>query len=279
MREEDLNPYRSLDGSPSLHLSVTAFLDILGYQQYVASSFAKGNGQAELIRLKQALDKAYENLRNSSKTSGDKRRFEVRAFTDNLVLGKPVFSPHESLGELMSIIMYVAWLQAELAVSGYFIRGGIAVGDLYMDQDLIFGPALMEAYAGEHEIAAFPRVVLCSSARALYESDLWYHGNSFVPDLLIDSDNQVFVDYLEATVMIAYPDDRPFVEFLHGNRQALESKLAEFKATPRIRQKYEWAACYHNSFCEKYPDLFADSDKVSGTLLSSTPRTWRPRTA
>jgi hypothetical protein len=103
-----------------------------------------------------------------------------------------------------------------------------------------------------------------------------FHGNSprTIPDLLIDSDRRVFIDYLECTVMIAYPDDRPFTEFLDAHKSSVVSKLNEFMQNPYVKAKYDWAAVYHNSFCETYPDLFSEDDKISSAYLHQKPQAW-----
>ena len=74
--------------------------------------------------------------------------------------------------------------------------------------------------------------------------------------------------------MIAYPDDRPFTEFTDGHRITIVENLKKFKNNLRIRAKYEWAAVYHNSFCDKFPDIFNDDDKIPIDLLANVPREW-----
>lgn len=132
------------------------------------------------------------------------------------------------------------------------IRGTISVGDFYYDEDIVFGKALIEAYEAEKTLAVFPRVILCKSVIEALKNP---NNRTYLPELLVDSDNQVFVDFLYATVMIAYPDDRPFTEFLEGHKKCVEGNLKAFSDKPYIRAKYEWAANYHNSFCDRYPHV------------------------
>ena len=279
MPDVERNPYKDEQGAPKLRLSVAAFIDFLGYTEYIEDAFQKpGRGEKELMRLRGALDVAYNYLKEKSnqKPDGGPLDFQVRTFTDNLIIGCPIPEREDSFWPrtiIESVIDYIGYVQAQLARDGYFIRGAISVGELYIDEDIVFGPALMEAHRAERDLAVFPRVILCASAE---EPFLERDENRKVFDVLVDSDQRVFIDYLENTVMIAYPDDRPFTEFLEGHKAAVMANLKKFAEKPYIRAKYEWAATYHNTFCDNHTDLFGDDHKIPHTLLASRPRFWIP---
>ncbi len=269
------SPYQSKDGKPKLVRSVAAFVDFLGYSEYIRKSFAEGKAQQELERLRSAIDIAYFDLKQmASRSEYGSAKLHVRTFTDNLIIGLPVGEHGYARDQVCTVVFYIACLQAELARHGYFIRGAISVGDLYIDEDVVFGPALMEAYAAESKEAVFPRVILCKSAEETFSEPDWVRAIS----LLVDSDNRVFVDFLDATVMIAYPDDRPFTEYSEGHREAIIQKLAEFREAPYIRAKYEWAATYHNAFCEKNANVPDMTAKIPLEMLLPAPKPWMPAT-
>jgi hypothetical protein len=163
----------------------------------------------------------------------------------------------------------------EMARQGYFIRGAISVGDLYMDNEIIFGPGLLDAYENERSQAVYPRVILSTSAVQPYLMEPWRWIDRWVPDVMIDFDRRIFVDYLEANVMIAFPDEGPFTDVLDEHKAAIQAKLTEFAAVPRIREKYEWLAGYHNSFCRRYPSEFNEQNEISNASLPP-PEPWRP---
>jgi hypothetical protein len=275
---EDQMAFKSEDGKPRLRRSVTAFIDILGYTEYIRNCFKLGTGQAELQKLRDALDVAYLDLkqRHTSTIAEKDLSLQIRTFTDNLVIAhimpEPIGDDDGRWGEscIQTVVFYVAFLQAEMARQGYLIRGAITVGDLYLDEDIVFGPALLEAYDAESKLAIFPRVILCENAVKEFKPN-WTRK---IPDLLIDSDNKVFIDYLDATVMIAYPDDRPFTEFTDGHKVLVVENLKKYKDNPHIRAKYEWAAIYHNSFCDRFPNLFNENEKIPLDLLANVPREW-----
>jgi hypothetical protein len=76
-----------------------------------------------------------------------------------------------------------------MTIDGFFIRGGVAVADVYFDEEIVFGPGLLEAYATESQRARDPRIVLADSC-------LQYIAESSSGSLLKDADGQLFVNYL-----------------------------------------------------------------------------------
>ena len=66
---ENRTAFKSEDGKPCLRHSVTAFVDILGYSDYIRSSFTLGKGQAELEKLRGALDVAYDDLKRKDENT------------------------------------------------------------------------------------------------------------------------------------------------------------------------------------------------------------------
>ena len=186
--------------------------------------------------------------------------WKVKAFTDNVVLGLPVFADGEV--DLGLAFLMISQYQLSMVKHGFFVRGAIAVGELYMDDQIVFGDALIEAYEGESQLARDPRVVLTKSAEKLVRSHIRYYGeiqhSPQYQELLIDNDGQVFVHYLGAAFD---EDDRsPCVDILTTHRSEVESLLKQFSDRPNIWSKYAWAARYHNWTCADFgPDL-AGSD-------------------
>lgn len=144
----------------------------------------------------------------------------------------------------------IAGYQLAMAREGYFVRGGLSVGDLFMDQYLAYGPALLEAYKIESEIARDPRIVVCPKTRRLIERHFtFYHQPQHAPQntyFLLDSDGQIFVHYL---VNCFEPGDEGCVvdEVTLGiHKQHIEKGLVDFAGNPRVWAKYDWLAKYHD---------------------------------
>ena len=93
-----LNPYECESGVPRLLDSFVCYADILGYKSLSKDALSKGNGNTFLAKLRNALSKAYESVRNEQ-WGGETNLFEVKVFSDNIVVGYPIINPDFDHGE------------------------------------------------------------------------------------------------------------------------------------------------------------------------------------
>ncbi len=194
--------------------------------------------------------------------------WNVKFFTDNVIIGYGLYSGEErvyGLGEVEfgSIISIIQQVQLECALRGWFLRGGWADGNLFIDDKTAFGSALIEAHHLESETAIFPRIVLSDRMKNRINIHLSYYGyNDYAPQLnslFIDSSLSIAVNYLD--VLLHYnnlggidnPDNLQIILLEHKNK-VLE-KLKKHKNNNKIYKKYEWVAAYHNYFCDSIQDL------------------------
>lgn len=76
------------------------------------------------------------------------------------------------------------------------IRGAIVQGELYSENDVIFGPALTSAYMIEEKIARYPRII--ASKELIERSDLDDETrNLIMRDVRIEKDYYISTDYLK----------------------------------------------------------------------------------
>ena len=181
---ESRNPYVGPNGEPTLKYSVVSFIDILGYTDLVNSAGTRQESQSLLIRLHRALQASREHV--DPKRSDDtltklskKDLSAFSAFTDNIVIGHPIHDDGEI--ELGRIFNDLSYFQMLMAMEGFFVRGAIAIGDLYMDDITVFGPGLIEAYEAETTLARDPRIVLGPSAQRAVNKHLKYYGQGSHP--------------------------------------------------------------------------------------------------
>jgi hypothetical protein len=136
---------------------VIAFVDILGW---------KDACKTESVRLKDAAEAIYNAAKGYNVTTKEeiKRlpniipnpiylKVQVGAFSDNFAISMPANFGYR-------IIDGAAEVCRKLLLLGFLTRGGITVGDVYHIDNMIFGPALIEAVSLERE-AVYPRLV-CS---------------------------------------------------------------------------------------------------------------------
>jgi hypothetical protein len=146
----------------------------------------------------------------------------------------------------------LAYVQLGLIQEGFFVRGGVAVGPLFMSDDIVFGPGLLDAHDAEIQ-AGDPRILVHASAVDLLRMHSEYYGSVDASPqnriVRVDEDGQVFLNYLDA----CWHDhtEPPDYAALARHRDTVTERLERFASNTKIRAKYEWAARYHNYFCSE----------------------------
>jgi hypothetical protein len=267
------SPYPLVDDKPELRYSVVAFLDVLGFQEIARAAERAGAAQDLLCRLRTALTDAHQHLDDSTLPGSDlwpSRLSVVKAFTDNIVIGYPIRTNAES--ELGSMMRQVSWYQFSMVLAGFFVRGAISIGDLFVDDLMVFGDGLLDAHHGEANLARDPRIILTPSAvEAIREHIRYYQEPSSAPqcdDLVQDADGQWFVNYLDV-VICAVPEHAPFYDELRKHKEIVEGRLVEFRSQPSIFSKYAWVAGYHNWWCSQHSHYFDEKYKIPLNLFEA----------
>jgi len=249
------NIYARSTGPLRLTPSFVCFADILGYKERSQEAIRTGQGMEFLNRLRDALSRAHERLREHSEPIGLTPFYSIKIFTDNIVVGYPLHPGYSNYGEpeLGDILLTFAELQATLAADGFFIRGGIAYGDHYMDEDIVFGEALLQVVK-LNQSGGLPRLVLAPSAVEIIREHLGFYA--FIEDaphywhLFQDADGAVFVNYL-SEAFCGFPDGISF-DLIEAHQRAVIRGLQDYRAKPDIRAKFEWADRYHNFVCHEF---------------------------
>jgi hypothetical protein len=103
----------------------------------------------------------------------------MTTFSDNVVVSQRIGFDSELF------LLLVGMMQVAAAREGFWIRGGVTIGDLVHDKDVVFGPGLNRAYELESTVAVKPRIVL--DANCLDELGL-------SPDLVDAEENVTFLN-------------------------------------------------------------------------------------
>jgi hypothetical protein len=241
---------------------VVAYLDVLGYAKCVDDAIAEHRQDAFITALRLAYDTALFGLPRYARDSRHKPR--LKAFSDNIVLSLPIRGDAED--ELLQMLRTVAYFQARLVVAGFFVRGAIAIGLHYMDAEIVFGEALLEAYRLETTLAVNPRVVLAQSAVSNLNRHYLSYAEGQSPQgkvLAVDVDSKYFVDY-----MASFSDPvgavAPELASMRTHRDCVTRALHESSQDPKVWAKYVWVARYHNACCARWGvEAFVDDALIS----------------
>jgi hypothetical protein len=152
------------------------------------------------------------------------------------------------------MLMVFSEFQVNLALAGFLVRGGISNGLHYMDDDIVFGHAFLEAVELDTR-GGPPRLALASSVVEVVRRQMSsYTRAQDAPhyDLLFeDTDGTLFLNYL-VEAFLAYPDGGVFLELIEGHMRSVKGGLETYRHKPDVRAKYEWATRYHNFFCHEF---------------------------
>lgn len=109
-------------GKPTHRLSYCAFLDVLGFSERIRASYSDGSEDLLLQTFHDILAKSVAQFNESANDS----MLYFKSFTDNVVLAHP-----QASDDMESEFGFILWLiseyQFQMALNGFFIRGGLAV--------------------------------------------------------------------------------------------------------------------------------------------------------
>ena len=218
------------------------------------------SNQGKQKSIKASLGYAYEEVRQIKELLGAAGSvFDMKVFTDNIVVAYPLEHPEIELGEreLATLLMLLARVQAGLAAEGFLLRGAISFGPHFQDEDIAYGLALLEAVDLDKS-GWSPRLVIASSVEPWIARQLRTYGHvELAPhyDALLEDphDGRLFVNYLDV-VFENYSDFEINYALLGAHRETVNRGLEEYASDKHVLQKYEWLATYHNYVCRQFAE-------------------------
>lgn len=166
---------------------IVAYLDILG----ATSRINDKSRQDDALNL---LHNLYTMILELASKNGIKKYADIKfkIFSDNIIIAKEICSNDEKTNDDILILLNCVsnFLCSSVGESvSWLIRGGITIGDFYIDDTIVWGAALVRAYELEDKIAFYPRVVLDNSiVNALSKTNSDY--------LRQDTDGLYFLNYM-----------------------------------------------------------------------------------
>lgn len=150
-------------------------------------------------------------------------------FNDEIIIGDLVLGLEVVLSNLLHI--WSTFIQ-----SGYTIRGAIDFGDIYWDENELIGPALINAYRFESEVAKTSRVVVSSNLNKVLKDLFEMQRSTMIEHLLRkfrkDIDGYIIVDptRLHQTDL----EKKSLIDSLKRMRAALPLGIVREKYSPLI---------------------------------------------
>ena len=146
------------------------------------------------------------------------------------------------------ILRFIFVVQYMLLQEGIIARGAIAIGNLYHENNIVFGPALVNAYLLQEHNAIFPRTIideetlkicLGTTASAVDRKTTY---NKFKKD----SDGFWFYDFIGHDITLY---GKEAAQKIHDT---IQLNLMENNST-RVKAKYEWIKSQYNRALRELP--------------------------
>lgn len=251
---------------------VVGFVDILGFADLVRRADKDE-------RLRDRVAEALHQVRRVSSPGGSDTDLCAQNFSDSLIVSAA--DTPDGLWHLLLSIDALAWNLLQL---GVLIRGGVTIGGMRHEPELVFGVGVNEAYRLESTVAKMPRIVLSARAfeaaeRYTREGAVW--GTYRNARLLRDRDGVWFLNYLTELGCFNRQDPSnpdmlrsPFCDVGRSIRAIMQEKLDRTLDQPDVYAKIDWFARYWNDEVATHPDPGATP--VIGPLLVAG---MEPRTA
>lgn len=177
---------------------IVVFIDILGFSSMVKitdndnskSTGKKNEAITTLVNLTEALNFIKEEVKILK--SLNLPTIRLTQFSDSLVI-----SSKEKSNEILFIFNFLKLLQVQL-LSKYeiLIRGGVVKGKVIHDEQILVGPAMVDAYNLESKCANSPRIVIMPSVRNIYDNERKKSGiEKNYSVLKQDYDGMFYIDY------------------------------------------------------------------------------------
>ena len=221
--------------------SYVCFLDVLGFSNDVVANW--GTGQSDPLEKMLAIKRAmpgFEGIEDDG-TPDSVRRYMCRVSTvsDSVTICFG-FNSEIIIGDLVlgleSILANIAYVWSTFILHGYTIRGGIDFGGIYWDEGDLIGPAFVNAYRLESQVAKISRVVVSSQLNQVLADLASKHTSTLTEHLFRnfrkDVDGYVIVD---PGILYQCDDEREsLMKELRKMRDALPRGLVREKYTPLI---------------------------------------------
>ena len=167
---------------------IVSYIDLLGVSNRINST----NQQLAMNKL----HNLYTFSVNITKEVAIKENKDIqfKVFSDNIIIAKKLsIETEQRKRDIRSLLMCAGHFQ-ELSASdsvGWLLRGGISIGQLFIDDVMVWGDALSKSYYLEDKIANYPRIIIDKSV-----VDEIIQDNQLSEYMRKDFDNLYFLNFL-----------------------------------------------------------------------------------
>lgn len=209
---------------------IVAYIDLLGVTNKIKSK----DSQLAMNKLHNLYTFSVKLTRDVQIEENQNIQFKI--FSDNIIIAKKLSNQiPQRTQEIRSLLMCAGHFQ-ELSASdsvGWLLRGGISIGQLFIDDIMVWGEALLKSYYLEDKVANYPRIII--------DKDIVneiIQNNVLCEYLRKDFDNLYFLNFL---------NDCHFCGEMLMNGFQIMQKEAGIKIDEKLYQKFSWHMNFVNA--------------------------------
>lgn len=179
---------------------------------------------------------------------------EMSFFSDSVILSYGLDKPRDDIMDLNEVFWRIANILFDFVCSGFFVRGGIAYGDIYHDGNICFGPALVEAATLESK-TIYPRIAFSPNFFDKTSKDSPLHifkeleNTQPFKNNLYHIKDRFYCEYIDGTPYFDFLDpclSANGIAAIRRIKQIIQDELHK-PYNEHIMQKYLWFKEYYNA--------------------------------
>lgn len=216
------------------------YIDILGYRQQI-----EAHGEDKFLAM---IDDSFERVMSFVKMDNINEDFEFKykIFSDNIIVSLRFTGINVYV---MDFLNTAQMIQKGFIARNILIRGAITIGNLYIDDNYVYGSGLIKAYELESKYAISPRIIIDHETYGFLMN--FPESKFIIRAFREDDDGYFFIDYLYPGINNSSLKNYFMFDFIKTHRDYITEKISEFKKDDYVMQKYLWCKEYHNKICEK----------------------------
>jgi hypothetical protein len=244
--------------------ALLAYVDVLGFKKLIEKSVADPQLLSEILSLLRHLKDQTGRGGRLIHEEGKPLPVSIfRAFNFSDLTVRATYA--DTVTNYFSLcqweFLYLCSIQVDLVCrTDFLIRGAISMGlismepDKKIDDDILFGPALIRAYEMEKEKPGPPRIVI--DASVIEKADQHRGGSLWTEHFHRDADGKFFLDYLFGAAVdgLYVVNNKPvsLLNTLQAHKDAVERRIKNLKDEDAgVIEKHRWLLAYHNDAVER----------------------------
>lgn len=213
-----------------------AYMDILSGAKLISEDVLDENLNtvAQIYQLtKNIVNTAKSNLACS---------IDFKIFSDNILLTliPEINDKQESDRSIYNFLYVIAFIQMKALERNILLRGGLTIGDIFINKTFSWGKGLLAAIDLEGKKAIVPRIIIDENAKSQIDKMVQRNPEKII-NILQDYDGWLFIDYLSCW-------GNQHLEAIKKHLLFIEDELQKENRNSQVMHKLLW----HKNYCNGY---------------------------